>query len=267
MARATTILFSGYQWNVRDFPGGPGPNNWSSQNVFVDSGGDLHLQINERNKQWSCAEVSLTQSLGFGSYQFQLIGRTDQLDTNVVLGLFSYGGPDGTNEIDIEDGRFGHPAANSGNYTVYPAQFVPNYVNTTNSFPISLNGTDTTQRFIWTGNHVTFQSLYGHYNDDTNDFASWTFQPNNPTVSIPQNAAPVHMNLWLAGGQPPTNGMPVEIVVSSFTFTPVPEPSGMVLLGFSLLGMISYSASRRVVNRAQTDKDSLACVRRPSTNL
>lgn len=30
------------------------------------------------------------------------------------------------------------------------------------------------------------------------------------------------MNLWLAGGAAPTDGKPVEVVIRSFTFTPLP---------------------------------------------
>ena len=60
---------------------------------------------------------SQPKCLGFGRYQFQVIGRIDQLDPNVVLGLFKYPtpdvGPDGTNEIDIEFAQWGRATANN----------------------------------------------------------------------------------------------------------------------------------------------------------
>lgn len=34
---ATTLQFSGYTWEVRSGEGGPGPNHWSAQNVWVDA--------------------------------------------------------------------------------------------------------------------------------------------------------------------------------------------------------------------------------------
>jgi hypothetical protein len=55
--------------------------------------------------------VFLDQRFGFGRYEFRLLGRPDQFDDNVVLGLFNYTvpevGPDGTNEIDIEFATWG----------------------------------------------------------------------------------------------------------------------------------------------------------------
>lgn len=217
---AKAIWFSGYTWNVRNDRGGPGPNNWNSQNAFVDSSGHLHLKIAKVNGQWACSEVWLNKSLGFGTYQFQLIGRPDQFDRNVVLGLFNYAGTDGTNEIDIEDGQFGHANVNRGNFTVYPAKRVSGYENATKSYPISLNGTYLTQRFNWTSNQILFQSLNGHHDDNTNEFSRWLYQPKNPKEYIPQTAMPIHINLWLAKGNAPTNGQPVEMVISSFKFTP-----------------------------------------------
>jgi hypothetical protein len=30
----------------------------------------------------------------------------------------------------------------------------------------------------------------------------------------------VHLNFWLFGGAPPTNGLPAEVIVESFAFAP-----------------------------------------------
>jgi hypothetical protein len=80
------------------------------------------------------------------------------LDRNVVLGLFNYGGQDGTKEIDIEFGQWGNPGADRGHYTVWPNEFVAGYSNSTQSFPVSLNGDYTTHRFLWDSDQITFQS-------------------------------------------------------------------------------------------------------------
>ena len=127
-AQARTIEFSGYQWEVRpsEDSGGPGPNHWDENNVSVDSNGYLHMKLTQRNGEWYCSEVYLPQALGFGLYQFSVIGRVDTLDPNVVLGLFNYPtpdiGPDGTNEIDIEFAHWGDPSSPIDNYTVFPAE-------------------------------------------------------------------------------------------------------------------------------------------------
>jgi hypothetical protein len=105
-AKATTIEFAGYTWDVRNGGGGPGPNNWSDKNAWVDDQKRLHLKIAKRDGKWSCAELTMTKPLGFGKYDFVVNGAVGKLDDNVILGLFNYPtpeiGPDGTNEIDIE---------------------------------------------------------------------------------------------------------------------------------------------------------------------
>jgi hypothetical protein len=84
------IQFSGYDWVVRDGSlSGPGPNTWNRSNVWMDENGDLHLKISRTESGWTCAEVTTIERLGFGIYQFQVIGPIDQLDANVVFGMFT----------------------------------------------------------------------------------------------------------------------------------------------------------------------------------
>lgn len=223
-AQAKTLRFSGYVWDVRPAgDGGPGPNHWNPNNVWVDTKGWLHLKITKDGDQWSCAEISTQRRLGFGRYQFQVIGRLDQFDQNVVLGLFDYPtpdvGPDGTNEIDIEIARWGNPQWPNGNYTVYPAKSGVTPRSGSHTFHFTLTGGYTTHRFVRTSAQVAFQSLYGHRNDNQNEFAHWIFSPTDPLTHVPQQPLPIHINLWLFRGKAPTNGQEVEVVIQHFTFT------------------------------------------------
>ena len=218
-----TIQFSGYEWTVRDHGGdlsGPGPNLWDGSNARVDESGDLHLKLTRAEDGWHSAEVTMNQRLGFGKYQFQVIGAIDQLDPNVVLGLFNYPteevGPDGTNEIDIEFAHWGDPAAPIGNFTVWPTQ--AGIMQISNSFPVDINGSYTTHRFLWESQQIFFQSLHGHVDDNENEFANWLFQPDEPSTYISQQPMPVHINLWLFRGMPPTDGNEAEIIIHSFIF-------------------------------------------------
>ena len=72
----------------------------------------------------SLSSPALPSRLGFGTYQFKVIGRPDLFDDNVVLGLFNYTrpdvGPDATNEIDIEFAKWGGSQSQMGNWAVYP---------------------------------------------------------------------------------------------------------------------------------------------------
>lgn len=225
---ATTISFGGYEWEIRQpGKGGPGPNVWNPQNVWVDKAG-LHLKIsrvrNGSNTEWQCAELFTKQALGMGTYQFQVTGPIDRLDRNVVLGLFDYPspdvGPDGTNEIDIEFARWGRTDAPIGNYTIYPASGKRG-PNDNHTFSFTLKGDDTTQRFVRTSASVSLQSLQGHRDDDAGEIARWTYAPPDKRL-IPQQPLPVHINLWLFQGKAPTDNKEITITIKKFTFTPAP---------------------------------------------
>ena len=217
---ATTIQFSGYTWNVKHTGSstmGPGPNYWNQANVWVDGNGYLHLRLNWNATagRWECAEVVSTQTFGNGTYQWQIDGPVNALDRNVVLGFFNYNGVDGLHEMDIEFARWGIQSNNPLNYTVYPtSSSQPTYHYTTN---FSMSGTLTTHRFKRTNNAVVFKSLGGHYDNDTNLFATATCQS---PYSVSNLSMPIHMNLWLFQGNPPSNSGNVEIIVRNFKFTP-----------------------------------------------
>jgi hypothetical protein len=220
-SQAKEIQFGGYTWTVRTGRGGPGPNAWNEDNVWLDSATNLHLKISQRGGKWSCAEITMRKRLGFGRYEFQTAGRLDLLDDNVVLGLFNYptadAGPDGTHEIDIEFARWGSATNPMGNFTVWPAQ--QGLKHMTKPFVFSLAGDRSTHRFTWRRGQVLFQSLQGHRDDDGEELSRWLYQPKEPTRSISQQAMPVHVNLWLFRGLPPKNGLEVEVILHGFKFT------------------------------------------------
>jgi hypothetical protein len=222
-SNAHVIRFSGYDWEVRpDADGGPGPNHWDAGNVRVDGLGRLHLKLTHRNGAWRCAEVTTRQSLSFGRYQFQVTGVLDRLDPNVVFGLFNYpppgGGPDGTNEIDIEYSRWGNPAALPASETIYPAHESVKPASATHEFTMPPGLSDTTQRFDWQSGGIVFQSLRGHRGDDQGEYAHWSYRPADSRQHVPQQPLPVHINLWLMRGHPPQDGKEVEVIIQKFSF-------------------------------------------------
>ena len=82
-----------------------------------------------------------------------------------------------------------------GNYTVWPAR--QGLCSANKRFAVTLNGEYTTHRFIWNSTGVTFQSLHGHRDDNSNQFANWLYQPGDPPGYIPLKPIPVDINLWL----------------------------------------------------------------------
>lgn len=242
---ATSIEWSGYQWSIRSGTGNPGSNTWNPNNVFVDANGYLHLQINNQSGTWSSAELDMITpvTLGFGAFQFHVLGRPDLLDPNTTFGFFVYPpssvGPDGTNEIDIEFSRSGIANAYNGNYTVYPTS--PSLTRSWYGFNMQTPTADeSTYRFVWTPSTVSFQSFDGFvdvtYNSNPN--ASWVFNPADPpspteaanyqfyctpdtaAACISQSPQYFIINLWQYGGEVPASGTTQEVVLTDFKYVP-----------------------------------------------
>lgn len=221
---AREITFAGYVWYVRDYPGGPGPNSWSADNVFVDEAG-LHLFIGRQGGVWTSSEViMLGPPLGFGTYTFEVSGQVDTMDRNVVLGLFNFPadesvGPSGTNEIDIEITPWGDVQnPNRLNWTIYPPALGPKAAS--KQVPLKLSGAASTHAFTWTADRIAYTSYDGFA--DQPGFAaldSWTYAPDDPQARIPQVPLVLHINLWLLEGVPERDE-PLELIIRDFRFTP-----------------------------------------------
>src|ERR1700756_2356852 len=85
------VNFSGYTWRVRWPPSDRGGtrNPYDPKNVYVDKDGALHLQIIKREEGWTCSEVNLTRSLGYGTYSFT-VEDVSTLEPAVVFGMFTW---------------------------------------------------------------------------------------------------------------------------------------------------------------------------------
>jgi hypothetical protein len=215
-----TVEFSGYTWQVRDYGGGPGPNSWSASNVFIDEDG-LHLRISQVDGAWSAAEVIMTAPLGFGTYSFDVAGQPDRLDKNVVLGLFSYPGspdigPDGTNEIDIEFAQWGKGKTKSRLHWTAHAPLAG--VKVAQQSQVATIGEEgSSHSYHWSADALTFSWINS---GSSGKPKAWTYAPKSAARHVPQQPLVVHINLWLFGGKPPSDGKPVEVVIRSFRFTP-----------------------------------------------
>ena len=119
------VNFSGLQWRVRKAPSdrGGAVNPYDPRNVYVDQAGALHLQIVNRNHQWSCSEVNLTRSLGYGTYSFT-VEDTSHLEPAMMFGMFTWDfSTDRENhrEFDINISRWGDSANQNAEFVVQPA--------------------------------------------------------------------------------------------------------------------------------------------------
>lgn len=221
-----TLSFSGYIWRVKTSETlvGPGPNYFSdsSENVWVDELGQLHLRITQEGGPWYCPEVVTEKSFGYGTYRFYVASGVDQLNEHVVLGLFTWDDDPAYyhREIDIEISRWGQVTNENAQFVVQP------YYNDGNMrrFTVQLNGSDLFCSFEWRRESIFFQSGYG-YNDSTfseNGFIIESWQYTGQDIPPPghENA---RINVWLFNGVPPSDGQEVEVVIRKFEFIPYTE--------------------------------------------
>ena len=222
------ISFSGYDWWVKDSPGliGPGPNYFSSStnNVWLDTSGRLHLRITSRSNQWQCAEVVTRRTFGYGTYRFELDSPVNSINPSVVFGLFTWSDdPAYTHrEIDIECGRWANTNdVNNAQYVVQPWDWANHLVR----YAVPANLTNSTHLFTWETNRVSYQSQRGSYSPTpgaTNVISSWAF---TNAAAVPQTGDEnIRINLWLINGTPPTDNQEFEFVIKSFNFVPPGAP-------------------------------------------
>src|SRR5690606_8032620 len=217
-----TLRFAGYTWRVAEGHSPPGPTHFHGSNVWVDEAGRLHLALVRRGGRWTGAYVAMVDDrLGFGDYTFQVSGPIGALDPNVVLGLFAYPtrdvGPDGTNEIDIEFARWGDPGNPNGWYTVWPPE--PGGSKAFHAFRVPAAAGRTIHTFRRLPDAILFRSVVPS-GGDVVEIGRWAFRPARPARHVPRQPMPIHINLWLRDGQPPSDGREVEVVIERFTFSP-----------------------------------------------
>ena len=120
-----TIEFSGYEWKVRnasDEVAGT-PNDYDMRNAWTDGNGFLHLCIQGTPGHWTSAEISLTRSLGYGSYRF-VVRNVSHLEPAAVFNMLVWDQDSPAREMDIEMSRWGQPETADGQFVIQP-YFVP----------------------------------------------------------------------------------------------------------------------------------------------
>ncbi len=208
------ITWSGLTWSVKTSrsPVGPGPNLFAKENATVDAQGRLHLRIAKNAAgTWTTAEIIGPRTHGYGTYTFTISSAVDDLDPNVVLGLFTWSdrAPSAHREIDIEFARWGSASdSTNAQYVVQPHGVANHLARFTQP-----SDTSSTHRFTWRAGRIDWAS----FDSAGVPIASYAYTGADvPTTSDER----VRLNLWLFGGAAPTDGQPVEVIVSSFAFTP-----------------------------------------------
>jgi hypothetical protein len=160
IAPTVPIKFSGYDWGVRTIASDRGGLNlpYEGDNGWTDAKGALHLRIKRKGNKWSCTEVELDRSLGYGTYIFT-VADTSHLEPAAVLSLNTFddfGGEQNYRELDVELSRWGDGTSK------YNAQFgiQPFYVPG-NVAPFIAPAGTMTYSFHWEPGHAEFIAVRG----------------------------------------------------------------------------------------------------------
>jgi hypothetical protein len=209
------IHFSGYDWKVQAAGSDRGgeANSYNPENAWVDEKGYLHLKMALRAGRWTCAEVALTRSLGFGSYAFE-VADSAHLDSSAVMGMFTWneaGSDETRSELDIELSRWGNPVGKSAQYVVQP------YYVAENVSRFSAPSGVLTHVLRWQPGVASFKTVVGRgARADSRVVSEHTFTSGvpNPTGEV------VHIDLYDFHHSKNVLQRPVEVVIEKFEYLP-----------------------------------------------
>ena len=205
------LHFSGYDWTVRTAASNRAGtrNSFDPANAWTDARGALHLRIARRKDKWTCAEVKLTRSLGYGTYTFA-VRDTSQLEPSAVLTLLTWdgiGGEPNHRELDVEISRWGYLENENAHYVVQP-YFIP-----ANVLRFRVPGGALKHSFHWKPGRVTFSTLA--------ESPARVIQQDTFTSGVPSaDGNAVRMNLYVFNkGEVPLKHE-MEVVIDKFEFFP-----------------------------------------------
>ena len=209
------VRFSGYDWTVRAATSDKGgqPNFYDPSNAWTDKDGYLHLRMEQRNGVWTCAEVNLTRSLGYGSYSFVVqdighFGPSSALGLNLIDDLQT----DSTqHELEIDLSRWGIADSKNAQYVVQPF-----YVPENLSRFMAPSGV-LTHMVRWEPGRAFFKTFRGSTTGpDAAIVSQHTFTSDVP----PAAKETVHIGLYSYRRAKDSPQQPIEVVIEKFEFIP-----------------------------------------------
>lgn len=160
LAPTKPLKFSGYDWDVRTIASDRGGTNnlYDPDNAWTDAGGALHLRIKKKTGRWSCAEMVLNRSLGYGTY-ILMVRDTSALEPAAVFSMNTFddwGGDQYYREMDVEISRWGDRGNKSNaQYGVQPF-YIPG-----NVFRFEEPAGTLTHVMQWESGRVAFKTFRG----------------------------------------------------------------------------------------------------------
>jgi hypothetical protein len=211
------VDFSGFRWRVRKVPSDRGStlNPYSPDNVYTDQSGALHLRIIKRGQRWTCSEVNLTRSLGYGTYSFA-VEDTSRLEPAVVFSIYTWDystKQDNYGEVDINMTRWGDPTAHNAEFVIQPP-VVPANISRFMAPAGRLRHT-----IVWEPGRVTMVTAPASAEAGASVVSQHLFTSEVPVPGVES----IRMALYVyrnPNGETPDLQHPAEVVVDDFQYKP-----------------------------------------------
>jgi hypothetical protein len=244
------INFADQEWLTESYMSEksfPGPNYYSNaeDHVWVDNRGFLNLTIQENEfGQWLCSSVKSIQIARYGIHRFKIIGNLEDLDKNVVVGMFLYRvdpmQPEQRAEVDIELSSWGFPkdtpegtinASSNVHYVLWEPwiDIDSPKVQSSDSFWMNMpRGTHTTHELTWHPKTLSFMSYHGHSPTNPNKKVARFFELSNvkyDSWALPKEDEKMHLliNFWIHESDHPSDLQKQSIRIK-YEFEPYQEP-------------------------------------------
>jgi len=211
-----SLQFSGYDWGVRMTASDKGGINnlYDPANAWTDARGALHLQIRKKSDKWSCSEIFLRRSLGYGTYSVT-VGDTSHLEPAATFSMFTFddsASNEHFREMDVEvHGREDSASKDNAQYAVQP------FYSPGNLFPFSAPSGTLTYVLRWEPGHATFRTFRGRSSGAGAQLVSE--HEFTPPISGPGNTKLRLIFFVVASDKHPMQ-KPSEVVVEKFEYLP-----------------------------------------------
>jgi len=210
------VKFSGYDWDVRTIASDRGGSShpYRGENAWTDSDGALHLRISKVSDDWSCAEVVLNRSLGYGTYVL-VVRDTSQFEPATVLSMTTFdewGGDQSYREMDAEVSRWGDATSKSNaQYVIEP------YYQPGNVYQFGVPSGKITFSMQWEAGRVKFKTVRG----DSRDAAASVVAEHEFTSGVPSPSQErVQLFFYIVASDKNPLQHENEVVLEKFQYLP-----------------------------------------------
>jgi hypothetical protein len=211
-----SLKFSGYDWAVRMIASDKGGTNnlYDPANAWTDATGALHLQIKKGADRWSCAEIFLTRSLGYGTYSVT-VRDTSHIETAAAFSMFifdEWASEPHFREMDIEvGGRRDVGSRNNAQYVIQPF-YIPG-----NLFAFATATGALTYVLHWESGRATFTTFRGR----SAGAAGQLLSEHEFTSGIPAPGKAIpRLIFYVVASDTHPMQKPSEVVVEKFEYLP-----------------------------------------------